>query len=225
MALRHHQLEPSCNHYPSKGQAPRDGLLSAKWEGNVGRSLERLLNHSGKESTVAWTTFGQPIEDTRKGGAAKRLNPMIKTTQERYMPEYIFNICTVTAVRAHLSNKMSLAASLTELAYGYRPVFINDGYQADWLLAGNSLLGILAKPHKRFIGDTTDLYLRHMQFFFKYYNLGGSKKWPRFLRGEWIVGELTPPKDRPKRFLLGWSAFHMCTTLGKVPLPPRGWKL
>jgi hypothetical protein len=145
--------------------------------------------------------------------------------KNRYMPEYIFNICTATAVRVYLGIGEPLADSVSELAKEYCLVFIDDGFETDWMKAGEALIHILEKPSPRFPMDTTDFLLRQMQFFFKYYNLDGSKKRSRFLRGEWIVGELEPVRDRPGRFVIAWAAFNMNTISGRVPLPPPGWRL
>lgn len=145
--------------------------------------------------------------------------------QKRYMPEYIFNICTATAVRVYLGIGKPLVDTFSELANQYRLVFIDDGFEADWIEAGETLVLTIEKTSPRFMMDTPDFRLRHMQFFFKNYNLDGSKKRPRFLRGEWIVGELEPVKDRTGRFAIASAAFLMHTTVGKVPLPPPGWRL
>jgi hypothetical protein len=145
--------------------------------------------------------------------------------KQRYMPEYIFNIGTATAVRTNLRTGASLVSLFSKLAFEYRLLFKDDGFEADWISAGEVLIVILEDDSPRFPMDTADFKLRHMQYFFKYYKLDGSKKLPRFLRGEWIVGELEPVKDRMKQFFIAWAAFHMHTSVGKVPLPPPGWQL
>ncbi len=143
----------------------------------------------------------------------------------RYMPEHLFNIGVVTIVRAHLGIGKPLTEWAATLAKPYRQDFIDDGFEVDLVGASTKALGLMQSAKPRFEGDTPDFQLRHMQFFFSKYNIDGSRKRWRLLNGTRFTGEREPVKDRQARFVTAYLSFIFLTTLGKVPLPPPGWRL
>lgn len=143
----------------------------------------------------------------------------------RYMPEDVFNLGVAAIVWIHLSNGDALSKLAATIAAPYRADFIDDGFEADLVRTGEALRERLRKAEPRFPGDSPEFQSYHMMFFFAKYNLDGSKKRWRLFGGSFFMASREPIKERQAQFFAAYARFVLLTMLGKVPPPPRGWRL
>lgn len=140
-----------------------------------------------------------------------------------YMPQDVFDMCVVTAIKFHLLTEDTLTNCCSELYKGYRDSFLNDvEAEKDMKKSAKSVLKLIKTQVED--GQIVEV-MTQLQFCIKKFNIDGSKKRRKLFGGTWFTRSKTQIPDRSKACMRNVVVYHQGTISGVFPIAPRGWSL
>ncbi len=140
-----------------------------------------------------------------------------------YMPQHVFDMGVVTAIRHHTATGNSLHEVCRQIFSGYRNSFPDD---ADFEREIEETSGKFLKAMRsQFKDEQMPAAMKQLQFCIVNYELDGKKKRKRLFGGTWFTRSKSPNPNRAKDCLRNVTVYHTGTMTGMFPIAPDGWSL
>lgn len=140
-----------------------------------------------------------------------------------YMPQDLFDMVVVTAVKLHMTTGNSLDHVCETVCGFYNNNFPDDtNLKAEVSETSSSLLKAM---RLQFDDEQLPSAMTQLQFCITNFELDGSKKRKRLLSGTLFTRSKSHNPKRAKDCLRNMMVFHTGTMTGVFPVAPTGWSM
>ena len=140
-----------------------------------------------------------------------------------YMPQDVFDMCVVSAVKIHMVSGDSLGQVCSQICGYYKNSYPHD---ADFELEIKKTSGkLLEAMRSQFEDEQLPPAMTQLQYCITNYELNGKKKRKRLLSGTLFTKTKSRNPNRAKGCLQNMTVYHVGTMTGDFPVAPTGWSL
>ena len=140
-----------------------------------------------------------------------------------YMPQHVFDVAVVTAVKLHMMTGDSLDHVCAQICRSYQHSYPDDPDFAREIEETSGKL--LEMMRSQFKDEQLPSAMAQIQFCITNYELDGKKKRKRLLGGTWFTRSKSRNPLRAKDCLRNLIVYHTGTMTGMFPIAPTGWSL
>ncbi|MCY1302270.1 hypothetical protein D9M70_519200 [compost metagenome] len=139
-----------------------------------------------------------------------------------YIPQYMFNICAVTAAKIAASSGKPVREAANMLATNYKESYDDMNLEDDILAAAINVTEFIKSslPGSSIPGCMTQLQYTIINF-----EPDGKKRRKKIFGGTWFNKERDEIKDKVQRCKVNIAIYHMLLISGTLPLAPDGWSV
>ena len=140
-----------------------------------------------------------------------------------YMPQHVFDVCVITAVKIHTMTGDSLDHVCAQICKSYQRSYPDDAnFEREMEETSGQVLEMM---RSQFEDEQLPSAMTQIQFCITNYELNGKKKRKRLLGGTWFTRSKSRSPDRAKDCLRNVMVYHTGTVTGMFPIKPNGWSL
>ena len=140
-----------------------------------------------------------------------------------YMPQRLFDMCVVTAVKIHMATGKSLEQTNMQVLEHYSHSFPDDSHLENHIELASE--AVLETMRTLFTDKQIPYVMTQMQYCIKKYHPDGKKRRKRLLSGTMFTRSRFPNSNRVDDCINNITAYHVGTLCGVFPLMPDGWSV
>lgn len=138
----------------------------------------------------------------------------------KFIPQYIFNMCAVTAAKTAASSDRTIGEAARLLSNNYERSYADRELHEDIELAGKEVAEFIKSvlPVESFVSNMIQL-----QYTIVNYEPSGKKRRKKMFGGTWFNKEKSQIPNKVEVCKANIATYHLLLVGGSLPLAPRGW--
>lgn len=139
-----------------------------------------------------------------------------------YMPQYLFNICAVTAAKIAVSSDKTLEEAAQILSDNYKNSYDDQNLERDISKAAHEVIDFMdsALP-----GSSMTANMTQLQFTIVNFEPDGKKRAKKIFGGTWFNKQKDQIHNKVEQCKVNIATYHLLLVGGSLPLAPSGWSL
>jgi hypothetical protein len=140
----------------------------------------------------------------------------------RYMPQYVFNLCSVTAAKACSSDEASLYDIAKTLSDNYKSSYADNDLMEDIIMAASNIIKFI---NSEFPDSSTYANLFQLQYTIANFEPNGKTRKKRFFGGTFFNNEKTQILNKVEQCIANIVTYHILIIQGALPIAPKNWHI
>lgn len=139
-----------------------------------------------------------------------------------FMPQYIFNICAVTAAKIAASSETTIKEAAKMLSDNYKKSYDDLHLERDIEIAAELTIAFMESALP---GNSIPANINQLQYTIVNFEPNGEKRNKGIFSGTWFNKEKRQIENKVQQCKLQISTYHLLLVAGSLPLAPQGWSL